>query len=160
MNARPRRPWAPVAIAAAAALGVAWAGGMATELGPWYQQLHKPDWQPPGWLFAPAWTLIFGLTALAAAQAWRQARSTVERRRVVALFSANAVLNILWSVLFFHLHRPDWALAEVALLWLSILAPILLLARPARWLLVPYLAWVSFAAWLNWTVVSLNAPFA
>ena len=77
-------------------------------------------------------------------------------------FAANAFFNVLWSLLFFRFHRPDWALAEVSLLWLSILALIVVLGRLSRasgWLMAPYLAWVSFAAFLNLTVVRLNAPF-
>ena len=85
------------------------------------------------------------------------------REWIIALFAINGFLNILWSLLFFRLRRPDWALGEVGFLWLSILLPIVVLARfskPASALLLPYLAWVSFAAVLNWKVVQLNAPFA
>jgi len=81
---------------------------------------------------------------------------------VLAGFAANAFLNTLWSLLFFRLKRPDLALYEVAFLWLSVLGLILLLKRAshtAAWLLVPYIAWVSFASLLNWTIVQLNAPF-
>jgi tryptophan-rich sensory protein len=81
----------------------------------------------------------------------------------VALFGVNALLNVLWSELFFVWQRPDWALAEVVVLWLSIILLIVTLApisRRASWLLVPYLAWVSFAGALNLAVVQLNAPFA
>jgi tryptophan-rich sensory protein len=82
---------------------------------------------------------------------------------VVGLFALNGFLNVLWSTLFFSLRRPDWALIEVVFLWLSVLLPIVVFwrrARPASLYLVPYLAWVSFAAFLNLAVVRLNAPFA
>jgi tryptophan-rich sensory protein len=85
-----------------------------------------------------------------------------ERGRLLAAYALNAALNIAWSWLFFRLRRPDWALAEVALLWLSIVLLMLLSARhsaAAAWLLLPYLLWVAFAASLNWGVVRLNAPF-
>jgi translocator protein len=74
----------------------------------------------------------------------------------------NAFVNVLWSLLFFRLQRPDWALAEVGFLWASIVLLIVVFSRWSRaagWLLVPYLLWVSFASFLNWTIVQLNAPF-
>lgn len=150
----------PILAAAAAALLVAALGSTMTELGPWYQSLLKPDWQPPDWLFGPAWTLIFALVALSGALAWRAAPR--ERHWTVALFALNAILNLAWSAIFFRFHRPDWALAEVALLWLSILAIIVYLrdkSATASALLLPYLAWVSFAAVLNYEIVRLNGPF-
>lgn len=152
----------PLLVAAVLALAVASLGGALTEIGPWYRHLAKPWFQPPDWLFGPAWTLIFALCALAGAHAWTRAPDRRARVRVAALFALNAVLNVGWSLLFFRLKRPDWALAEVALLWLSIAALIVILGRQAprlRGLLAPYLAWVSFAAVLNAAIVRLNAPF-
>lgn len=152
----------PVIVAAAAAIVVASVGATMTDIGPWYQGLAKPSWQPPDWLFGPAWTLIFALAALSAVTAWRDAPSQAEREWMVGLFAVNGVLNILWSALFFRLRRPDWALVEVVLLWLSVLALMLVLrrySRPAALMLLPYLAWVAFAAVLNLAVVRLNAPF-
>ncbi len=90
-------------------------------------------------------------------------RGRRERASVLALFAFNAFLNILWSLLFFRLHRPDWALGEVVVFWLSIAALIVVAARrsaTARLLLLPYLGWVTFASALNAAVVTLNAPFA
>jgi tryptophan-rich sensory protein len=156
------RSWRPVLAAAAVALMVAGLGGAATETGAWYQALQKPSWQPPGWLFAPVWTVIYALIVAAFVTAWRQAGDPRLRRAIIALFALNAVLNVAWSVIFFRFHRPDWALLEVALLWVSILMLILLVARisrPAGRMLVPYILWVSFAAILNLAVVRLNQPF-
>jgi tryptophan-rich sensory protein len=158
-----RRRSHPVAAAAAAALVAGSLGALSTELGSWYYSLRKPSWQPPDWLFGPAWTLIFALAAIAAVLYWRDVTDRDARQRVLAAFAINAFLNTLWSLLFFRMQRPDWALYEVSLLWLSIAALLVLLkrgSRPAGWLLVPYLAWVTFAAYLNWTIVVLNAPFA
>jgi translocator protein len=152
----------PILVAGLAALAVAIIGGTITDLGPWYQGLTKPGWQPPDWVFGPAWTLIFALAALSAATGWRDAPTRAAREWVVIFFALNGSLNLLWSLLFFRRERPDWALVEVALLWLSILLLIISLARFSRsasLLLVPYLAWVSFAAVLNWQIVILNAPF-
>jgi tryptophan-rich sensory protein len=152
----------PIAVAALCAVLVATLGALATDLGPWYRQLVKPPWQPPDALFGPAWTVIFALCALSASTAWFHAPGDDARMRVLALFGVNMTLNVAWSLLFFRLHRPDWALAEVGLLWLSIVALIVFI-RPisaaAAWQLVPYLAWVSFAAFLNLAIVRLNRPF-
>ena len=137
-------------------------GAWLTDLTPWYHALKKPSWQPPDWLFGPAWTLILALASLSAYLAWRNAQDRGSRLMVVGLFCANGVLNLLWSPLFFKWRRPDWALVEVPFLWLSILAPVVLLARistTASLLMVPYLLWVSFAAVLNLTIVRLNQPF-
>ena len=109
------------------------------------------------------WTLIFALTAVSGVLAWRAAPNRTAREWIIILFALNGFLNILWSLLFFRLRRPDWALFEVVFLWLSILLPIVVLARfskSASMLLLPYLAWVSFAAYLNFVVVRLNEPFA
>ncbi len=155
--------WRPIFAAALTAILVATLGALITDLGPWYVALRKPVWQPPDWLFGPAWTLIFGLAALAAVLAWRHAQERRERWRMIGLYALNLSLNVLWSVLFFRLHRPDWALAEVGFLWLSIaalMAGLWALSRTASGLLLPYLAWVSFAAFLNWTIVQINAPFS
>lgn len=152
----------PIVVAALAALLVASLGATITDLGPWYRDLVKPSWQPPDWLFGPVWTVIFGLCALSAAIGWRDAPSRTARDWIIALFALNGFLNLLWSLLFFRVKRPDWALAEVGLLWLSVLALILFLGRfspGAGRLLGPYLAWVTFAAVLNWRIVALNAPF-
>lgn len=147
--------------AALGALCVAALGGLATDLSEWYRALAKPAWNPPDWLFGPAWTVIYALTALAGVEAW-QAADAAQRRLVGALFIVNGALNVLWSLLFFRLRRPDWALFEVALLWLSILSLIVYcgaLRRRTVLLLLPYLLWVSFAAALNAAIVDLNEPF-
>ena len=152
----------PALTAGAVALICAIAGGVLTRLGPWYDTLQKPNFQPPDWLFGPAWTVIFTLTAIAGYRAWMAAEPGAEANFILALFLINAALNAAWSGLFFTLRRPDWALAEVVLLWLSILALILAIwpiESIAALLLVPYLLWVSFAAKLNLAIVELNRPF-
>lgn len=135
------------------------AGGLLTEIGPWYRNLRKPRLQPPDWLFGPAWTIILGLAAWSATIAWQAADSPGERRLVVLLFGANALLHLLWSPLFFKWKRPDLALFEVAFLWASLVALVVGLApisTTASLLILPYLAWVTFATWLNWQIVRLN----
>ncbi len=139
--------------------GTAGIGGALTELGPWYYALRHPEWKPPDAAFGVVWSTIFTLCAISGALAWRAAQSAGLRARVLLLFGANAVLNILWSLLYFKLHRPDWALIEVVFLWLSIAALIAGLWRLSRWasaLLLPYLVWVSIATALNLATVRLN----
>lgn len=163
MNASRRiRLLKPILVAAFAALCVALLGALMTDIGPWYRGLVQPAWKPPDAAFGPIWTVIFALAAAAGVIGWRRAPSRVEREQMLVLFALNAFLNVLWSLLYFRLRRPDWALWEVPLLWLSVLALVLFLARfakPAAWALVPYLVWVAIAAALNWQTVRLNGPF-
>ena len=154
--------WRPIVIAAAAAIFVAVLGALMTDLGPWYASLKQPPWKPPDWAFGPIWTAIFALAAAAGVIGWRLAPSRTDRELMLVLFAANGTLNVLWSLLYFRLHRPDWALLEVPLLGLSVLALVVVLARYAQraaWLLVPYLGWILIAAFLNWQTVQLNGPF-
>lgn len=151
----------PIYIAILLSLLVGGLGGAATDIGPWYFQLQKPSWQPPDWLFGPAWTTIYVLTSIAGVKAWRRA-DEVQRRYFMGALLLNLVLNLLWSLIFFTSQRPDIALLEVILLWLSILLMVLLVrgySPRSAWLMMPYLCWVAFAAYLNWTIVKLNAPF-
>ena len=149
----------PSALAAFAALAVAMLGMTITDLGPWYRSLEQPAWAPPEPAYGAAWTMIFALTAGAGVLAWRVAPSRGALETLVGLFALNGFLNVLWSLLFFQLRRPDWALFELALLWLSIVALIAVIgrhSRPGAVLLLPYLAWVSFAGALNWEIIRLN----
>jgi tryptophan-rich sensory protein len=160
MKTAPFRPlmWALVLSYATAGIG-----GALTELGPWYYALRQPGWKPPDAAFGVIWTTIFTLCAISGWLAWLAAATPALRRRVALLFGANAGLNIVWSALYFKLQRPDWALIEVVFLWLSIAALIVglwRLSRLASALLLPYLAWVTVAAFLNLATVQLNGPFA
>ncbi len=151
-----------VVVAAICATAVAAVGGTMTDLGPWYRGLAKPPWQPPDAAFGPIWTAIFACAAASGVIAWRQAKSAATREWIIGLFALNGFLNVLWSLLFFRLRRPDWALMEVGGLWLSILLLMIVLARLSRTasgLLAPYLVWVSIAAALNFEVVRLNPAF-
>jgi tryptophan-rich sensory protein len=147
-------------VAAIAVCAVAGLGTLGTDLGPWYQGLRQPAWKPPDLWFGPAWTLVFSLIGWAAARAWLRARDAAERTRLLWAFGINGVLNVLWSWLFFRWRRPDWAQFEVLPFWLSIIGLIVLVRRTdksAAALLLPYLAWVTFAAALNHAVVRLNS---
>lgn len=152
----------PTIVAGLAAFAVMILGGLATPIGPWYGNLVKPGFNPPNWVFAPVWTVIFALAVVAAVRGWGACGTNRERSWLISLFFINAALNVLWSLLFFSAQRPDWALAEVITLWMSVLSLILFLGRRDRWAaraLWPYLIWVSFAGYLNIWIVVLNAPF-
>jgi benzodiazapine receptor len=149
-------------LAFALSFGTAGLGGAVTDLGPWYQGLQQPAWKPPDQAFGLVWTTLFSLMAVSGWWAWRTTADALRRRQGLALWAVNAVLNVSWSLLFFKLQRPDWALLEWGLLWLSIVALIWALRRDsalAAWLLLPYLAWVSVAGLLNQAVITLNGPF-
>ena len=130
----------------------------ATSVGTWYQGLVKPSFQPPNWVFGPAWTVLFILMATAAWRVWRRP-ATAERRRGITLYLVQMIPNLAWSVLFFGLRMPRAALIDIVILWFLILATVTvfsLVERSAGWLLVPYLVWVAFAATLNAGIVVLN----
>ncbi len=158
MNQAAQSSKKPVLIAFLLAILVGGIGGAATEIGPWYYSLIKPAWQPPDWAFGPIWTLIYITTGIAGVRAWRLGNEQ-QRRYFLGALLLNCALNLLWSLLFFKIQRPDLALIEVVVLWLSILPLILLPLRyspRSSLLLLPYLAWVSVAAYLNLTIVRLN----
>jgi translocator protein len=149
----------PLVYALVWGVGLCIVGGLMTPRGDWYARLRKPSWQPPGWAFGPAWTLILGLAVWSAVIAWEAAVTSAQQRDVLILFAVNGLFHLLWSPLFFKFERPDWALGEVVFLWASLVAMIVGLwpiAREASLLILPYLAWVSFAAYLNLTIVRLN----
>jgi benzodiazapine receptor len=149
----------PLLIAFAVAVVLLVVGAALTPIGPWYGALRKPPWNPPNWLFGPAWTVLLGLWAWAGYLSWEGASDTRGRVAALILFGVNAVLYLMWSPLFFRLRRPDLALYEITLLLGSIVAMLIALPRysvTASWLLVPYAAWVGFALCLNWTIVGLN----
>lgn len=146
-------------VAGGIAVLVALTGGLSTDTGSWYQNLKKPQWNPPDWLFAPAWTVIYCLIVWSCGLTWNTASAAGQTFWVTASFSINAVLNAAWSILFFALKRPDWALIDAALLWIST-GSICTIAwthsTVAGALLIPYLLWVSFATILNLSIVKLN----
>lgn len=121
----------------------------------WYVTLPKPTWTPPGWIFGPVWFVLYTLMAVAGWLVWRQ---TGWKHWALGLFAIQLALNMLWSPLFFGLHRPDLAFADIVALWVAIVATTVAFWRvsPAAGLLfVPYLAWVSFAAVLNFAIMQM-----
>ena len=126
--------------------------------GGWYAWLAKPSWNPPSWVFGPAWTILYAMMAVAAWRVWL-CGGWARQKKALGLFLLQWTLNALWSPLFFGLHRPGWALAEILVLLAVILATLRTfwrVDRPAGFLLLPYAAWVAFAAVLNWTIWHMN----
>ena len=126
--------------------------------GDWYETLNKPPWQPPNWLFAPVWMLLYGMIAVAGWMIWRVAGAEAGAV-ALGVYGVQLVLNFCWSWIFFGQRRPDLAMLEVVALWLSVAATIALfhpIHPPAAWLLLPYLAWVSFAGVLNFSIWRRN----
>jgi translocator protein len=125
----------------------------------WYQGLKKPPFNPPEWLFGPAWTVLYLLMAVAAFLVWKQGFNSAGVKLALALFLVQLVLNALWSVFFFGLRSPLAGLVDIVLLWFAILGTIILFFRvsiPGGILLLPYIAWVTFAAILNAAILRLN----
>jgi benzodiazapine receptor len=126
--------------------------------GGWYARLAKPPWNPPAWVFGPVWTLLYAMMATAAWWVWRHGGRTANQR-ALRLFLLQWVLNALWTPLFFGLHSPGWAFADILALWAVLAATVLSFWRVsvvAGVLLSPYLAWVTFAAALNFEIWQLN----
>ena len=143
-------------------LGLNLAGGLLTDVGDWYNKLKKPWFQPPGWAFAPAWTLILGLAGWALYIGLSQASTTEQYATVAIAFGVNAVLHFLWSPLFFTFKRPDWSFYENFGLIASCVTVALALrdiSSFAAWLILPYIVWTCFEQAINWEVVKLNGPF-
>ena len=125
----------------------------------WYAGLVKPELNPSNWIFAPVWTALFALMGIAAFLVWKRGLASRDVRIALAIFIGQLALNTLWSIIFFGLHSPGAAFIEIIFLWLVILATIIVFAKiskPAAWLLAPYILWVSFAAYLNFAIWSLN----
>jgi len=131
----------------------------ATSVGGWYQQLDRPEWRPPDWLFGPVWTTLYILMAVAAWLVWRRG-GWGGARVPLSLWVLQLLLNVGWSAIFFGMRDPQLAFYEIIALWLAIAATAACFWRWSKLgalLLVPYLAWVSFAAALNYTIWQMNS---
>jgi tryptophan-rich sensory protein len=140
------------------------AGGLGSLLtfpsvGTWFATLVRAPLAPPNWLFGPVWTLLYLMMGIAAGLVWSRGLKKREVRVALGIFVGQLALNVLWSGLFFGLHKLGAAFAEILTLWVAIVATILAfkkISRPAAWLLAPYLAWVTFASYLNFAIWWLN----
>ena len=143
-------------IGAALAAGVIGSAATFENVRSWYPTLAKPSWNPPSWVFGPVWTTLYVLMGTAAWRVWRHGPGT---GKWVGGYFAHLGLNALWSVLFFGLKRPDWALAEIVVLWAVLVWQLIgfwRIDRVAGLIWLPYVLWVSFATVLNATLVRLN----
>lgn len=126
----------------------------------WYAGLIKPSWNPPSWLFGPVWIILYAMMGIAAFLIWKQRKQLVTQVRLaLQVYAIQLALNVFWSILFFGLKQTGFAVIEIILMWLAIVATIILFRKINRWtlvLLLPYLAWVTFASYLNYTIWILN----
>jgi translocator protein len=123
--------------------------------GDWFAALHKPSWNPPSWIFGPAWTLLYTLMAVAAWLVWQK----IGFARPLGLYFIQLALNASWTPVFFGAHAMGWALLVIIAMWIAILATLLSfrnVSSLAGWLMVPYQLWVTFATVLNFTLWRLN----
>ena len=130
----------------------------ATSVGSWYQALEKPSFNPPDWVFAPVWTALYLMMAIAGWRVWRRTRIAA-RWKALSVFAVQLALNVIWSLLFFGLQRVDLALAEIVILFLAISVNTVMfwrIDRLAGALFVPYLLWVAYATALNAALWLLN----
>lgn len=131
----------------------------ASSIPTWYTTIEKPFFNPPNWIFGPVWTLLFIMMGVALFLVWNKGWQNKKVKIAMLIFGIQFLLNILWSILFFGFLSPFYAFVEIIFLWLAILATIIYfyqISRPASWLLVPYIFWVSFASVLNFFIWRLN----
>lgn len=157
------RAWLFPLLAALAALLVALLGATVMDPGDWYHGLTLPRWAPPDYAYGMIWIGVFATTLIAAITAWRAVPAGRETDWLAGLLALSGFLTILWSLLFFRLHRPDWATLEAIVLWVSIAGLIVFVWRRSMLgavMLLPFLAWVTFAGYLGMTIVRLNGAFS
>lgn len=140
---------------------VAWAGALVSPgiaSAGWYNALNKPAWNPPNWIFGPVWTTLYTLMGIAAWLVWKKFGFN-QAKPALSAFLIQLILNGLWSQLFFGLKSPGWAFVEIFFLLTAIIITTLLFSKKvkaAAWLMVPYIAWVTFATVLNGTIWWIN----
>lgn len=125
----------------------------------WYAGIIKPALNPPSWIFGPVWITLYALMGIAAFLIWKKGLESREVKIALSIFIGQLVLNTFWSIVFFGWHSPGGALVVIIFLWLAILATIITfyrLSKTAAYLLIPYILWVSFATYLNYSIWFLN----
>lgn len=146
-------------IAVCQGAGIAGSVFTASSSSTWYQTLNKPWFNPPGSVFFPVWIVLFALMGISLFLIWRDGQESPTYRDALAAFAAQLLVNVLWSYAFFGLQSPLAGTLVIVLLWLLILQTIVTfwsIKRDAALLLVPYILWVSFAGFLNYTIWRLN----
>ncbi len=127
--------------------------------GPWFDSLVKPEWNPPSYVFGPVWTFLYLLMGISLWLIWKSNAPEQQKKIAMWLFAFQLFLNFWWSMIFFKFHMLGFAFAEIIMLWVMILFTIISfskISKLAAWLLVPYIAWVSFATYLTYTIWMLN----
>ena len=125
----------------------------------WYALANKPWFNPPNWIFMPVWTMLYIMMGIALYLVWKTKADKSIKQTAIILFAVQLTLNFFWSLIFFKMHQPGWAFAEIIVMWLMILLTIIWFGKisaAAAWLLVPYICWVSFASVLNYFIWKLN----
>ena len=125
----------------------------------WYATLVKPSFNPPAWIFAPVWTILYTLMGIAVYLVWSKGPKRKEVKIALGIFSVQLILNVLWSFIFFGNQNIGGAFLEIIFLWVAILATIVAfhrISRTAAWILVPYIVWASFAGYLNYFIWQMN----
>lgn len=154
-----------IAIAIVQGAGIVGAFFTAPAIKTWYAALAKPALNPPNWIFGPVWTTLYLLIGIAVFLVWSSYAETSEekekkkRKNALIIFDIHLALNVLWSILFFGMQNPFLAFLDIIALWCGIVVTIIVfypISRVAAYLLAPYLAWVSFAAYLNYSIWMLN----
>lgn len=147
----------PISILVAVLVGALGSLFTSSSVTTWYATINKPAFNPPSWLFAPVWTILYILMGISFWLIWKS--RSPEKHRAMGLFIVQLVLNGIWSPIFFGAQAIGGALALIVLLWAAIVLTILVfkkISKPAAWLLVPYIVWVSFATVLNFAIWRLN----
>jgi len=125
----------------------------------WFDNLNKPTWNPPAYLFGPVWTTLYLLMGISLSLVWKNKATELNKRNAYLLFATQLFLNFWWSIFFFHFHSPEWALVDIVLMVITIILTIFSFSsfsKTASWLLVPYISWVSFATILNFSIWYFN----
>ena len=162
-NSRSSIKFKPVAfiISIAITLSIGAFGGFATakSVKTWYPTLTKPSFNPPNWLFAPVWTLLYILIGISAYLVWMKRDRIIHFQRTVAIYFIQLILNLAWSFIFFYLHEIGFALAEIIMLLIMIIVNAIIFYKIDKWaglLFIPYIIWVSFASFLTYNIFILN----
>ncbi|MBU6415312.1 tryptophan-rich sensory protein [Patescibacteria group bacterium] len=155
-----------IAVAVSEAAGVIGSFFTISAIPAWYAGLIKPALNPPARVFGPVWTALYAFIGVSFFLVWKQQSNILENVRMLrtwkigaAAFFTQLFLNAVWSIIFFGLQSPGWAFVDIALLWLAIIWTMVMfykISRPAAYLLIPYFLWVSFAAYLNFSIWMLN----
>lgn len=148
-----------ISVAVSEAAGVVGSLFTISAIPTWYAALQKPAFNPPAWVFGPIWTVLYLWMGISLFLIWRMGTENKKVRMAIILFAGQLILNALWPIIFFGLRSPAFAFLEIVVLWAAIIWTIVLfykISRAAGVLLLPYMLWVSFAAYLNFAIWRLN----